>query len=77
MEVTLPAMAKGYVPYHVEQRLLLPPDMRDWLPEGHLALFILDVVGLLDLSNIHAVNDAKDNRGRAGYHPAMMVALLV
>ena len=70
-------MAKGYLPYDVDQRLLLPPDMRAWLPEGHLALFILDVVGELDLSKIYAVYDAKDVRGRAGYHPAMMVALLV
>jgi transposase len=70
-------MAKGYLPYDVDQRLLLPPDMRSWLPEGHLALFILDVVFALDLSAIYRVYEAKDCRGRAGYHPAMMVALLV
>ena len=70
-------MAKGYLPYDVDQRLLLPPDMREWLPEGHLALFILDVVAELDLSKIHAVYEAKDVRGRAGYHPAMMVGLLL
>jgi len=73
----MPAMAKGYLPYDIDQRLLLPPDMREWLPEGHLALFILDVVAELDLSEIYAVYEAKDARGRAGYHPAMMVALLV
>ena len=70
-------MAHGYLPYDIDQRLLLPPDMRAWLPQGHLALFILDVVGELDLSPIYAVYDAKDERGRAGYHPAMMVALLI
>jgi transposase len=70
-------MAKGYLPYEIDQRLLLPPDMRAWLPEGHLALFVLDVVTELDLSKIYAVYDAKDARGRAGYHPLMMVALLV
>ncbi len=70
-------MAKGYLPYDVDQRLLLPPDMRAWLPEGHLALFLLDVVSELDLSAITRVYDAKDTRGRAGYHPMMMVALLV
>ncbi|HEX6267182.1 MAG TPA: IS1182 family transposase [Burkholderiales bacterium] len=70
-------MAKGYLPYEIDQRLLLPPDLRDWLPEGHLALFILDVVAELDLSKIYAVHDSRDARGRAGYHPAMMVALLV
>jgi len=45
-------VAKGYLPYDIDQRLLLPPDMRSWLPEGHLALFILDVVAELDLSRI-------------------------
>jgi transposase len=70
-------MAKGYLPYDVDQRLLLAPDMRAWLPEGHLALFVLDVVFELDLSAIYRVYEAKDSRGRAGYHPVMMVALLV
>lgn len=70
-------MARGYLPYKIDQQLLLPRDMREWLPEGHLALFILDVVGELDLSKIYAVYNAKDTRGRAGYHPMMMVALLV
>lgn len=70
-------MAKGYLPYDIDQRLLLPPDMRAWLPEGHLALFILDVVTELDLSAIMRVYEAKDTRGRAGYHPVMMVALLL
>lgn len=70
-------MAKAYLPYQVDQKLLLPPDMREWLPEGHLALLILDVVGTLDLSRIHAVYEGKDSRGRAGFHPLMMVSLLV
>ncbi len=62
-------MATGYLPYNIDQRLLLPLDMRSWLPEGHLALFVSDVVDSLDLSAIRAVDDAKDRRGRAGYHP--------
>lgn len=70
-------MAKSYLPYNLDQRLLLPPDMRDWVPEGHLARFLLDVVAELDLSAIERVYEAKDPRGRAGYHPAMMVALLM
>jgi transposase len=70
-------VAKHYLPYDLDQRLLLPPDLRAWLPEGHLALFVVDVVSELDLSAITRVYDAKDTRGRAGYHPAMMVALLV
>lgn len=70
-------MAKSYLPYTVDQRLLLPPDMREWLPEGHLALFILDIVRELDLSAIERVHAMKDPRGRAGYAPEMMVALLL
>src|SRR3990167_9859254 len=76
-ELILRRMSKEYLPYDIDQRLLMPPDMRDWLPEGHLAVFILDVVAALDLSKIHGVYEARDDRGRAGYHPAMMVALLV
>jgi transposase len=77
MELTLRPVARNYLPYTLDQRLLLPPDMRDWLPEGHLALFIADVVAELDLSAIERVYEAKDTRGRAGFDPRMMVALLL
>jgi transposase len=70
-------MAKDYLPYSVNQRLLLPPDMREWVPEDHLALFILDVVLELDLSAIERVYQARDPRGPARHDPRMMVALLV
>ena len=43
-------MAKGYRAYQPEQDLLLPPSLRDWLPEDHLVYFVSDVV---DLSLIH------------------------
>jgi hypothetical protein len=42
-------MTKLFRPYSLDQRLLLPPDLRGWLPEGHLALFVSDVVDELDL----------------------------
>ncbi len=71
------AMAKGFLPYTLDQRLLLPPDLREWLPEGHLALFVSDVVDALDVSPILRACDKADDRGRAGYHPVMMVKLLV
>lgn len=70
-------MAKSFLPYSLDQRLLLPPDLRDWLPEGHLALFVSDVVEQLDLSAIFAVYQRRDPRGREGYHPLMMAKLLV
>lgn len=68
-------MSKGFRYYTLDQPLLLPPDLRDWLPEGHLALFISDVVDSLDLSAI--INSYKDRRGRPPYHPALMVKLLL
>lgn len=70
-------MAKTFLPYSIDQQLLLPPDMREWLPENHLAHFILDVVEALDLCAILAVYRSKDGRGRSAYHPKMMVSLLI
>ena len=70
-------MSKIYLSYDPEQKLLLPPDLREWLPEDHLALFISDVVDELDLSGIVRSYESGDGRGRPPYHPVMMVKLLV
>src|SRR5713226_4619326 len=70
-------MSRIYMSYDPEQRLLLPPDLREWLPEGHLALFVSDVVDQLDLSRIMEWYERGDGRGRPPYHPLMMVKLLV
>ncbi|MCA1575522.1 MAG: IS1182 family transposase [Acidobacteria bacterium] len=70
-------MSRIYLSYDPEQRLLMPPDLRDWLPEGHLALFISDVVDELDLKPIVELYESGDGRGRPPYHPVMMVKLLV
>jgi len=70
-------MGKTFRAYNLDQRLLLPPDMRQWLPEGHLALFLLDVVSQLDLSEILKVYEEGDGRGQPPYHPVMMVTLLL
>lgn len=59
-----------------DQQYLMPPSVRDWLPEGHLAWFVLDVVGELDLSAFEA-RYRPDGRGGAAYEPATMVALLL
>jgi transposase len=67
---------KGYKPYVPEQDLLLPPSLRDWLPESHLAYFVGDVVDQLDLSEIHAYY-AKERRGQPPYDPLLMSKLLV
>jgi transposase len=70
-------MGKTFRAYNLDQQLLLPPDMRQWLPEGHLALFVLDVVSQLDLSEILKVYEEGDGRGQPPYHPVMMVTLLL
>lgn len=59
-----------------DQQFLMPPSVRDWLPEGHLAWFVLDVVEQLDLSAFYA-RYRVDGRGGAAYEPAAMVALLL
>jgi transposase len=62
--------------YHPEQLLLLPPDMREWLPEDHLAYFICDVVKTLDLKPIYGSYNGTLG-GQPAYHPQMMVSLLL
>lgn len=69
-------MAKTYRPYSPDQMFLLPPSLRDWLPENHLVYFVGDVVDQLDLSKIEAVYE-KDDRGQPPYHPRMMTKILV
>jgi transposase len=60
----------------VDQLLLMPPSVRDWLPEDHLAFFVLDVVAELDLGSFYAAYRA-DGRGGWVYDPAMMLAVLL
>jgi transposase len=69
-------VAKTYRPYEPEQTLLLPPALDNWLPEGHLARFVSDVVDELDLSAIEATYEDEE-RGFPPYHPRMMVKVLV
>jgi transposase len=59
-----------------EQVFLMPPSLRDWVPEGHLVWVVLDAVAELDLSAIYA-DYRDDGRGRPAYEPSMMVALLL
>jgi transposase len=68
---------KTFKPYHPDQSYLLPPSLREWLPEGHLAYFVNDVVDTLDLSSILDAYTGGDDRGQPPYHPVMMVKLLL
>jgi transposase len=67
-------MAQNFLPCDRDQPLLLPPDLRDWLPEDHLAWFVISSVEALDLSAFHAAYRA-DGHGGAAHDPRMMVAL--
>jgi transposase len=68
---------KTYRPYAPSQSYLLPPSPSEWLPESHLAYFILDLVEDLDLVEIEAPMQRKDPRGEKSFSPRMMTALLL
>lgn len=69
-------MAQNFIACDREQPFLLPPDVREWLPEEHLAWFVIDAVAVMDLAAFYGAY-RHDGHGRAAYEPAMMVALLL
>jgi transposase len=69
-------MAYNFVAADREQLMLMPPSVADWLPEDHLAWFVLDVVAELDLTGFLSGYRA-DGRGGAAYDPAMMLGVLI
>jgi transposase len=69
-------MPQNFVFPQRDQPLLLPVDMREWLPEDDLVFVVLDAVDVLDLGDFRRRYRA-DGHGRAAFDPAMMVALLL
>jgi transposase len=69
-------MAQNFLSCDRDQALLLPPSLRDWLADDHLAWFVLEVVEELDLAAFYGAY-RHDGHGRAAHDPVMMVALLV
>jgi transposase len=69
-------VGQNFLPCDREQELLLPPSLREWLAEDHLAWFVLDAVGELDLGAFYSAYRG-DGWGAAAHDPQMMVALLV
>src|SRR3954471_17221130 len=69
-------MGQNFIECNREQAFLLPVSLRDWLPEDHLAWFVLDAVAEMDLGAFFAAYRA-DGWGRAAHDPTMMVALLL
>jgi transposase len=58
-----------------ETGFLLPPSLNEWLPERHLARFVVEVIDTLDLSAME--KKSYRGSGSAGYHPALLLSLLV
>ena len=69
-------MTQRFLPCDRDQQYLMPASLRDWLPEDHLAWFVLDAVSQLDLTAFYA-RYREDGWGRKAYEPSMMVALLL
>jgi transposase len=69
-------MPQNFLECDRDQPFLLPPDVREWLPEDHLAWFVIDAVRVIDTSPFYAAY-REDGHGRAAYEPSMMVALLL
>src|SRR5215212_2105703 len=69
-------MRQNFLACDREQELLLPPSLREWLPEVHLVWFLIDAVAEMDLAAFFAAYRV-DGWGRAAHDPAMMVALLL
>ena len=69
-------MPQNFIECDREQLLLMSPSLREWLPEDHLAWFVIDAVGDMDLSAFYA-RYRQDGWGRAAYDPAMMVAIVL
>ena len=69
-------MGKRFRTDHLNQSLLMPPSLHEWLPEGHLARFIADVTEELDLGAIYRSYEG-DGRGMAAYEPLMMLRVLL
>jgi len=68
---------KRYKPWRPTDSYLLPPSPGDWLPEGHLVYFLLDLLPVLDLGSIDKAIQRKDRRGTRPYPPGLMVILLL
>ncbi|MEX2535179.1 MAG: transposase [Trueperaceae bacterium] len=66
---------KRFRDYSPEQPYLLPVSPQEWLPDGHLAYFVHEVVGRLDLSRVF--DSYREERGRPPFDPRMMVAVWI
>lgn len=66
-------MKSKFIATSREQQLLFPPSIQDWLPEKHLARFVVDIVSQLDL---RPLAEAYAGKGVKAYHPEILLSLL-
>lgn len=66
-------MSPNFIPSNRNQQYLFPPSVQDWLPEDHLARFVVDIVSQLD---IQPLSEAYGGRGSKAYHPGILLSLL-
>ena len=69
-------MGQSFIACDREQSFLMPPHVREWLPEGHFAWFVVDAVAAIDLAVFYGAY-REDGRSRPAYEPSMMVALVL
>ena len=69
-------MGYNFLPFDRNQPYLLPPSLEDWLPQDHLAWFVLDAVEQIDLTGFYK-KYRSDGIGNSAFNPSMMVALLI
>ena len=62
-----------FIPTNRDQQYLFPPSIQDWLPEEHLARYIVDIVSQL---NLRPLSEAYSGKGFKAYHPEIMLSLL-
>jgi len=67
------AMSSNFVYTDRSQQYLMPPSIQEWLPENHLARFVVDIVSQLDL---HPLSEAYAGKGIKAYHPQILLSLL-
>ena len=66
-------MIQKFIPTNRDQQYLFPPSIQDWLPEKHLARFIVDIVSQLDL---RPLAETYAGKGFKAYHPEILISLL-
>ena len=64
----------GFISVDRQTDFLFPPSVQDWLPENHLARFIVEVIDRLDLTEL---TRQYAGRGSAAHHPAVLLGLLI